>query len=169
MHDAHEICDRYGPIVWRCVYRILGDYADAMDCCQEVLCEAWQNSCEKELHEAFMRWLATRRAIDRLRKRKRTQNRVQTDAQLTDVPVREPGPVNNAEYNELFDALRRCVAMLPGLQGEALWLRCVEEMSYSEIAKQLRIERNTVGVLIHRAKSQMRKVLANYSNRSLKD
>ena len=169
MHDAQEICDHYGPIVWRCVYRILGNYADAMDCCQDVLCEAWQNSDRRELHEASLRWLATRRAIDHLRKRKRTQDRLQADAELADVPVLDPGPVNNAEYNELFDILRESVSQLPNQQGEAFWMRCIEEMSYAEIAEQLSIETNTVGVLIHRAKTHLRETLASFSNHSVTD
>lgn len=140
-----------------------------MDCCQEVLCEAWQNSRRLELHEASVRWLATRRAIDRLRRQKRIQNRLQPDAELAELQIREPGPVNNAEYNELFETLRKSVAELPSQQGEAFWLRCVEEMSYAEIAEQLSIETNAVGVLIHRAKTHLREMLASYSNRSVKD
>lgn len=169
MDDAQEICDRYGPLVWRHVYRILGNHANAMDCCQEVLCEAWQKSGHRELHEASLTWLATRRAIDRLRKRKRSQDRLQATTALADVSEQELGPADNAEYQELLAALRESVAQLPSPQGEAFWLRCVDELSYAEIADQLGINTNAVGVLIHRAKSELRTMLASFSNHSVKD
>ena len=46
MHEPQEIRDRYGPLVWSTVYRILRDYSEALDCCQDVLCEVLQQDSD---------------------------------------------------------------------------------------------------------------------------
>ncbi len=169
MHDAQEIRDRYGPLVWRTVYRILGNDADALDCCQDVLCEAWQQSRQRDMHDAALRWLATRRAIDRLRQRNRSRSRFKIDGDIAEAAEHEPGPAESAEFNELIQCLRDQLSQLPAQQAEAFWMRCIEDMSYAEIAEQLAIDTNAVGVIIHRTKARLRTTLARFANRPLKD
>jgi RNA polymerase sigma-70 factor (ECF subfamily) len=158
MHDAEATCDRFGPLIWRCAYRILGDYAEAQDCCQDVLCEILQQA---RPDEAFVCWLTTRRAIDRLRQRKRRKDRLQPGVDVLHVPEHEPGPVETAEFRELVGRLRDELAHLPPQQAEAFWMKSVEGMTYAEIAAQLEIDTNTVGVLIHRAKSRVQQLLGS--------
>ena len=45
-------------------------------------------------------------------------------------------------------------------QAEAFWLQCVEEMSQAEIGRQLGVNGNAVGVLVHRARMRLRQALA---------
>ena len=71
---------------------------------------------------------------------------------MANVPAASPGPFGEAEWHELM-RWRACaneVARLPARQAEAFWLRCVEQSSYADIGRQLKLDANTVGVLVHR-------------------
>ena len=100
--------------------------------------------------EAFLKWLATRRAIDRIRRRRVDRGRFRTDDDITDVPAGDLSPDVGAISNELQERLKREISRLPKQQAEAFWLLSVELMSYEEIGEQMGIEVNRVGVLVHR-------------------
>ena len=160
MNNLEEIRSRHGPLVWNTVYRILRDHTESLDCYQDVFCEILQRSPQQEVENwpAFLRWLATRRAIDRLRSRQRGQSRFDS-GDVARVQSSTPGPSETARFNELVELLRLELTKLPQRQAEAFWLNCVEEMTYEEVGRQLGVDTNTVGVLIHRARRHLRKVL----------
>jgi RNA polymerase sigma factor (sigma-70 family) len=56
-------------------------------------------------------------------------------------------------------AFRRALDQLSGQPRQALELRYEREMSYQAIADDLGISRNEVGVLLFRAKEQLRRIL----------
>jgi RNA polymerase sigma factor (sigma-70 family) len=161
MNDLEEIRSRHGRLIWNTVYRILKDYTDALDCYQDVFCEILQRTPLHEVENwpAYLRWLATRRAIDRLRRRQRRQT---DSSDIALVQASNPGPSETAQLNELIELLRHELTRLPQRQAEAFWLNCIEEMSYEDIGRQLGIDTSTVGVLIHRARVRLRTVLARF-------
>ena len=113
---------------------------------------------EVENWPGYLRWLATCRAIDRLRTRQRRQSRSdERDTAL--VQSSAPGPAETAQLNELADLVRHELTKLPQRQAEAFWLACIEEMTYEEVGRQLNIDTSTVGVLIHRARRRLREAL----------
>jgi RNA polymerase sigma factor (sigma-70 family) len=142
-------------MVWRTVARILKRPDDALDCCQDVFAEAIERGRRKAVTNwgAFLRWLATRRAIDHLRRRNRRSGSVADPAQVRDVL---PSAEEQVSFIELVELVRSELAFLPEQQAEAFWLVCVEQSSYEEVAQQMGVERNTVGVLVHRARQHMR-------------
>ena len=157
MNNLEEIRSRHGRLVWNTVYRILRDHAESLDCYQDVFCEVLERASRQEVENwpAYLRWLATRRAIDRLRTRQRRQSRLDTgDVAL--VQTSAPSPSETAQLNELAERLRYELTKLPQRQAEAFWLACVEEMTYEEVGRQLCIDTSTVGVLIHRARRRLR-------------
>jgi RNA polymerase sigma factor (sigma-70 family) len=185
MNNLEEIRTCYGRLVWSTIYRVLRDHAESLDCYQDVFCEILQraekgtgpicrNGPPGASHKldlspfpprqevgnwpAYLRWLATRRAIDRLRTRQRRQSRFDPrDTAL--VPSSAAGPSETAQLNELAELLRHELSKLPQRQAEAFWLACVEEMTYEEVGRQLGVDTSTVGVLIHRARRRLREVL----------
>jgi RNA polymerase sigma-70 factor, ECF subfamily len=160
MNDLEKIRSSYGRLVWSTVYRVLKNHSESLDCYQDVFCELLERSRRQRVENwpAYLRWLATRRAIDRLRTRQRRQSRLDAgDAAL--VPSSATGPSESAQLNELAELLRRELTKLPQRQAEAFWLACIEEMTYEEVGQQLGIETSTVGVLIHRARRRLRQVL----------
>src|SRR4051812_24150523 len=72
MQDWNQLDEQFGPQIWATAYRILGNHADALDCCQDVLVEAGKRADDKKVRNwpAFVRWLTARRALDRARQRK---------------------------------------------------------------------------------------------------
>ena len=161
MNNLEEIRSRHGPLVWSTVYRILRDHAESLDCCQDVFCEVLERPLRKPVENwpAYLRWLATRRAIDRLRTRQRRQSRLEPgDVAL--VQASTPSPPETAQFNELAERVRHELTKLPQRQAEAFWLACVEEMTYEDVGRQLGIDTSTVGVLIHRARRRLREALA---------
>ncbi|HUE17306.1 MAG TPA: sigma-70 family RNA polymerase sigma factor [Planctomycetaceae bacterium] len=163
MPDWRQIREQHGPLVWGTVYRILANHAEALDCFQDVFTEVLERSSPERIHDwpAFLRWLAARRALNRLRKRQTEACRHCTAVEIATLPAASLGPVVQAEWNELFERVRQEVARLPAQQGEAFWLACIEQLSYAEIGRQMELDANTVGVLVHRARKRLRQVLAD--------
>jgi RNA polymerase sigma factor (sigma-70 family) len=160
--DWNAIVAEHGPAVWATVLRILKHRADAQDCYQQVFLDALRAPRLHVTHNwaALLKTIATRRSIDCLRKRISDRTRRQRIA-----PFEEPGAeaaVNAApsEDLELTDVLRAGLAALPAKQATAFWLRNVEELSYAEIAVQMALDANEVGVLLHRARASLQRHFA---------
>jgi RNA polymerase sigma-70 factor, ECF subfamily len=162
MPDWQEILARDGNAVWQTAYRILGNRADADDCFQEAFLAALEVSRREQIQHwrGLLRRLAAVRAVDRLRHRRRWAARQQA-ADWEALPGHELMPSQTAEDAELSDQLRAALARLPAKQAEVFCLHCLEGWSYQEVATQLTISISSVGVLVHRARKQLRLVLAS--------
>ena len=163
MPDWEHVREQFGPLVWATAYRILYDHAETSDCFQDVFAEVLERSSPEDVRDwpAFLRWLTAKRALNRLRQRRNEADRHSSRVEMGSLPALAPGPIEAAEWNELVDRVRRAVARLPAPQGEVFWLRCVEQLSYAEIGQQLKLDANTVGVLVHRARMHLRQVLSH--------
>jgi RNA polymerase sigma-70 factor (ECF subfamily) len=164
MTDWSQIVQEHGSLVWRTVYRLLTHDADAADCFQNTFVAAWQFAQRKSVRHwpGLLRRLATARALERLR------NRYQQGTTLTqqlEPSVPDPGAIEpdaNLRHDELAGELRRALATLDPTQAEVFCLACLEEMSYRDIAGQLGISVNHVGVLLNRARTRLRECLAAF-------
>jgi len=156
--DWDKIREIHTPMVWSTVARILKHREDALDCCQDVFSEAIERDRCDPVNDwgAFLRWLATRRAIDCLRRRKR---RSIASGKVEHVHDATPSAEANATFKELVEIVRNELASLPDRQAEAFWLVCVEDCTYEEVAQQMKVKKNAVGVLVHRARRHMRSQL----------
>ena len=68
-------------------------------------------------------------------------------------------PADHAEAAELAGALRWAVAQLPKKQAEVFCLHELGDWSYQQIAEQLGITANAVGVMLHRARQKLQELL----------
>ncbi len=161
MPDWDEIVRRDGPVVWRTAYRLLNNSADADECFQEVFVAALEVSRREQVGNwrALLQRLAAARAVDRLRERYRRRSREQT-ADWNTLAGNQPSPSQGAEEAELAQRLRDALAQIPAQQAEVFSLHGLEGWSYQEIAEQLSLSINTVGVLLHRARKRLRELLA---------
>src|SRR5262249_18531922 len=152
MDQWTEVYERHGSLVWATVYRILGEHGEALDCCQDVFAEVITRSQATQVRNwgAYLKWLATRRAIDRLRRRKVDKARIKSNGEIATLPSTVLGPDAGAISSELIDRLKRELARLPKKQAEAFWLFSIEQVTYEEIGEQLALPANQVGVLVYR-------------------
>ena len=171
MTDWQRIVRKHGGVVWHTAYRLLGNHEEAADCFQETFMAALKLSpCRKVRNwRAMLVRVCTCRALDQLRSRLRQADRQKTLADWTTVTSPNPGPVEQAEAAELSVRLRIGLASLPEQQAAVFCLRCFDDLSYREIARQLGIKTSAVGVLLHRSRARLRELLPAADARKLKE
>ncbi len=126
MHDWPEIREQHGPLVWRTVYRILRDHAEALDCLQDVFAEVIARPPPETILSwpAFLRWLAVRRALDRFRRRRAEASRVVPIDEIAVFCSSARGPHIEVEWNELTERVRNDSAGT-SFSAASNWFRCV--------------------------------------------
>jgi RNA polymerase sigma-70 factor (ECF subfamily) len=160
MIDWDELIRREGSAVWRTVYRLVRNQADADECFQETFLAALELSNRQPVRNwpALLQRLATRRAIDRVRKRWRRERREEA-ADLALAEAAQSDPSQQAEAEELSSALRWALAQLPTRQAEVFCLHELGDWSYQQIADQLGISANAAGVILHRSRQKLQELL----------
>ncbi len=151
----------HGPAVWQTAYRLLANHSDAADCFQETFLAAFEIACREPVRNVpgLLVRLATTRAIDRLRQRTRQEQR-RTDSNDCEPVGTRPDPLDQAQTNELASQLREQIGLLPPQEARVFCLRYLNDMSYRQIARELNIAINVVGVSLYRAKARLRAALA---------
>ena len=160
-YDWKVVVKDQGPLVWQTAYRLLGDHADTADCFQETFLAAFEIACRQRVRNmpGLLVRLATVRAIDRLRQRNRRDQHAAQAHRLRRADDSGPAPAETVEAAELAWQLREAIAQLPPLESRIFCMRYLNEMSYRQIAKELSMKVNTVGVVLHRAKTKLRDAL----------
>ena len=163
MVNWEGIVAEHAGAVWRTAYRLVSNEADADDCMQEAFTAAVEISRRQTVRSwpALLHRLVTTRSLDRLRRRMREAARGDRSADMERLPGNEADPQRQAAGRELAGQLRRGLARLPAPQAEAFCLRFLSEMSYDEIAQQMGVSSNYVGVILHRARLKLRTLLAD--------
>lgn len=148
----------YEP-VFRLVYSIVRNEHDARDVCQEVWIAAWRAIGSFRGDAKFTTWLhpiATRRAIDHLRSRKRWVTRflpfLSSDGMEAPGADDSPDPREVAEASERTQRFERAIASLPPKHRAVLALREIEGLSYEEIAETMKLRPGTVMSRLHNAR-----------------
>jgi len=159
--DWQLIIKENGSVVWQTAYRLLGNNTDSADCFQDTFISALEVARRQHVRNitALLIRLATARAIDRLRQRNRQIHRRADLDDLDAVPCSNPGPVQQTQAKELVVQLRNALGYLPPQEAKVFCLRYLSDMSYRQIAKELCISTGAAGVLLHRAKTKLRKFL----------
>lgn len=162
MNDWHTVVARHSDAVWQTVYRLTGRTQEAADCYQETFLAAFEFSRRQRVRDwgALLHGIATRRALDHLRRRVRQANREVMMSEWEAVASVNPGPVQLAESAELAAHLRWALGQLPPQQAEVFCLRVMGDMSYRAIARQLGLSTSAVGVVLHRTRSRLGELLA---------
>jgi RNA polymerase sigma-70 factor (ECF subfamily) len=161
MPDWPNIVEQHGPMVWRTAYRLLNSDTDAADCFQRTFMSALELEHKEVIRNwpALLKRLATARALESIRRRCRESNRLTGVADNAIIDRKAIGPAKAAEASELAEHLREALAALDSRQAQVFCLACLDELSYQEIAEQLGITVNHVGVLLNRARAVLRERL----------
>jgi RNA polymerase sigma-70 factor (ECF subfamily) len=155
--------DRYAPVVFPLILRIVRERADASDVLQEVFWEAWRDApaydSTRGSPEAWMVTRARTRAIDRIRS---TRRRGETFVASLDEGIaaapRGSGPdaaERAADRGTIMTALDR----LPEAQREVIELAYYAGLTQTEIAERLKQPLGTVKTRIRLALERLREVV----------
>jgi RNA polymerase sigma-70 factor (ECF subfamily) len=161
--DWSQIVRQHGPLVWTTVYRLLRHDADAADCFQRTFLAALVLSRTQPVRNwpGLLRRLGTARALEALRHRLRQSQRLRP--LLAEVPSSgTPPPDRAAAAGELGDHLRAALARLDERQAQVFCLACLDGLSYADIADQLGLTVSHVGVLLNRARRELRERLRGH-------
>ncbi len=161
-----DLARREERALYRHALRIVGTTSDAEDIVQEALFSAWRSIASFQ-GLSFRAWLfriATNRALDQLRSRKRRPELPLDPPDDDDITWAEPvapGPdlTQLAGDREALAAVETALGALPADQRTALLLRDVEGFAYEEIAVITSVEIGTVKSRIHRGRLAVRNTL----------
>jgi RNA polymerase sigma factor (sigma-70 family) len=151
-----------GQVVWGRAWRILGSAADADECFQEAFVDALRFSQRNRIENirAILIRCVTVRSIDRLRQRRRRKNKEEMP-QWDALRNSDPSPPQDAQAAELSQRLREALGKIPSKQAQIFCLAALDDWSYQQIAEHLKISAGSVGVLMHRARKNLQKLLGS--------
>jgi RNA polymerase sigma-70 factor (ECF subfamily) len=146
---------------FRLVCAITHHEADARDICQEVWLTVWKQLGTFRGDSRFSTWLhpiATRRALDHLRKRRRWFDRFLPFGTGDDSVPAAPEPATSVDASQQLEGseniarVRAALATLPPKHRAVLALRELEGLSYEEIAAAVEVPVGTVMSRLHTAR-----------------
>jgi RNA polymerase sigma-70 factor (ECF subfamily) len=152
--------DRYAPLVYPLIVRIVRDRSDAADVLQDVFWEAWQGASAYDptrgTPEAWMITRARTRAIDRVRAlRRRAETFVPpVDEGQAAAPAEAGGDA--AERAEDRGVILTALDALPPAQREAIELAYYAGLTQTEIAQRLKQPLGTVKTRIRLGLERLR-------------
>lgn len=151
--------------VFRTAHRITGSAADAEDVLQTIFLRLARKQGELDLSpsaEAYLSRAAINASLDLMRGRGRAKSvgLDDTDAGALESSIRTP-EAQHAD-RELQILIRQAVTRLGTTAAEMFVLRYYEGYENHEIAKMLGTSHLVVGVVLHRARTKLRKEIGRY-------
>ena len=140
-------------------WRVLQDADDAEDAIQDAMTNIWARRRRVLAHpnpKALILRMCFQCAIDRFRTRARRQTAPIPDWLGADSPPPDDAMVKR----EMLDQVRRQMALLPGQQADAIYLRVIEQMPYRDVAAAIGCDESTARVHVRRARRKLRRELA---------
>jgi RNA polymerase sigma-70 factor, ECF subfamily len=158
-----ELYRRYAPAIFRFCRRVLPAREDAEDATTEIFMKVRQKLGSYDASRPFTAWLykvASNHCWDTLRRRHIRQDLETGDVDTLPLEHPDPGQLERMQAEHTSKEVRRGLAKLPDRARMALMLRYYADMSYEEIADTLGVRRQFVGVLLLRARHQLRDALS---------
>jgi RNA polymerase sigma-70 factor (ECF subfamily) len=148
--------------MFRFCRRALPTREDAEDATMEIFMKLRDKLTQYDETRSFSAWLykvAANHCWDLLRRRKIRQDKETDD--VADVPLEHPDPnqLDRMIEQSTNEEVRRALAKLGARARMALVMRYYSDMSYDEIADALGVRRAFVGVVLLRARHELRQAL----------
>jgi RNA polymerase sigma-70 factor, ECF subfamily len=161
-----DLYREFAPAIFRFCRRAMPTHEDAEDATMEIFMKLRDKLSQFDHTRSFSAWLykvAANHCWDMLRRRKGRQNKETED--VDDIPLEHPDPnqlerlIEERSNEEVRKALERL-----GVRARmALVMRYYSDMSYDEIADALGVRRAFVGVVLLRARHELRQALGENS------
>ena len=145
-----EFYEKHARGVWAYAYRVIGNAADADDIVQEAFLRLFKAERLPDGDEELRRYVfrvAGNLIADKWRRRARDERAM--------FPAPESGPTEGRDLDVV-----RIFSELKPRERALLWLAYVEGDSHADIAASLRVGRDSVKVLLSRARARLRDLLA---------
>lgn len=151
--------------VFRTAYRITGSTVDAEDVLQTVFLRIMRNHEDKDLSpnpKSYLIRSAINASLDIVRARSRAKSI--SIEQITEHPISKEyvDPQRQQEGKELRKQLQKAISTLGEKAAEVFVLRFIEGHDNQEIANFLGISQIMVAVILHRARTKVRKELGKF-------
>ena len=156
----------YAPAIFRFCRRAMPTREDAEDATMEIFMKLRQKLAQFDPSRSFTAWLykvAANHCWDMLRRRKARHDKDTED--VTELPLEAPEPNQLEKLIEerTGEEVRKALDRLGARARMALVMRYYSDMSYDEIADALGVRRPFVGVVLLRARHELRQALTDNS------
>ena len=157
-----DLYREYAPAIFRFCRRALPTREDAEDATMDIFMKLKHKLVQYDQSRSFTAWLyrvAANHCWDMLRRRKTRQDKETED--LENVPLEHPDPnqLDKLIEQRTGEEVRRALSKLGARARMALVMRYYSDMSYDEIADELGVRRAFVGVVLLRARHELRQAL----------
>lgn len=148
--------DRYAPLIYPLILRILPDAGDAADCLQDVFWDARQRARTYDpargTAEAWVVTHARARAIERMRGARRRRDSGRRGSPVVPSAAPPPGALDRSLLSRVFERL-------PDPQREALELAYYGGLTQTEITARLKQPLGTVKTRLRLALERLREIV----------
>ena len=165
-----ELYREFAPAIFRFCRRAMPTREDAEDATMDIFIKVRQKLGQYDATRPFSAWLytvAANHCWDLLRRRKVRQDLETGDVETMPLEHPDPGQLEQLIEQRTSQQVRRALDKLPARSRMALVLRYYSDMSYDDIAQTLGVRRTFVGVVLLRARHQLREILAGSGGASL--
>lgn len=156
------LIQRYGPTLFKFIYRYFGDYDQSCDIMQQVFLQLYLSLSKLDMTRPLKNWLfqvARNRCLDELRKKRpihlsdlESEEEEEEKSVLSLIRDPRPLPEEIVEQREQQDQVLHAIESLPPNFRSVVYLRYTAQLSFSEIGKKLGIPETTAKTHFHRAR-----------------
>ncbi len=157
-----ELYQFYAPAIFRFCRRALPAREDAEDATMEIFLKVREKFGQYDSTRPFSAWLykvAANYCWDMLRRRRSRQDKETGDLETLPLEHPDPGQLEQLIAKHTSQEIRKALDQLSARGRMALVLRYYSDMSYEEVADALGVRRAFVGVVLLRARHELRKAL----------
>jgi RNA polymerase sigma-70 factor (ECF subfamily) len=154
------LVDMYAKPIYNLCYRMLGNAQDAEDAAQEAFLRAYRSLNRYDPNRKLITWLlsiAAHYCIDQQRRVKAPQVSLDESDPL-ELAERRAGPEKSYIQQETSDEVQHLLAQISSRDRAAIILYYWYDLSYQEIASQLKVTESALKTRLHRARRSLAKV-----------
>ena len=152
----------YAPAIFRFCRRAMPTREDAEDATMEIFMKLKKKLSQYDTTRSFSAWLykvAANHCWDILRRRRIRQDKETEDVESVPLEHPEPSQLEKLIEQRSGEEVRKALEKMGARARMALVMRYYSDMSYDEIADALGVRRAFVGVVLLRARHELRQAL----------
>jgi RNA polymerase sigma-70 factor, ECF subfamily len=151
----------YRRKVFNVAYKFVGRHDEAEDLAQDIFLKVFKSLDTFDRRANFQTWLISvsrNLCIDHYRSVRKERETIDRDVDSTEVSppsVGTPSQIAALEQRDRVELLREAMAALPATLRTAVLMRDIQECSYHEIARALKLPEGTVKSRINRGRTEL--------------